>query len=386
CTAEGKWTPDFSNDKSPYTRNWTLIRRQGDALLYLLKTASLLEHLHPNQPLPHRLLPILRRTADSFVRLWRNYGQFGQFIDQDSAKIFVGGSTSGAIVPAALVAAWKRFHEPSYLNVAEEAATLFAREVLARGYTNGGPGDALQNPDSESAAALLESYAALHSATNDREWLNLAKQTAALLSTWVMPYNFLFPSNSEFGRLKIQTLGSVFANTQNKHAAPGICTHSGSALLYLWQCTGDRRLLNLALDIARFLPQCLSRPDRPIHAQDGRPLPSGWINERVNTSDWDENLGGVFYGSCWCEVSLLLTALEFPGILIIPDTREIVLFDHVLAEWKNNTELHIHNPTNYPARVRILSDPSLLLKEFWFLNSPSIEIQPRESLNFPVFS
>jgi hypothetical protein len=54
----------------------------------------------------------------------------------------------------------------------------------------------------------------------------------------------------------------------------------------------------------------VSRADRPIHDPSGRPLPPGWINERVNTSDWDDNVGGVFHGSTWSEVALMLMAVE----------------------------------------------------------------------------
>ena len=41
-------------------------------------------------------------------------------------------------------------------------------------------------------------------------------------------------------------------------------------------------------------------------------LPQGFVNERVNMSDWEgyEHIGGVFHGSCWSETSNLLTLAE----------------------------------------------------------------------------
>jgi hypothetical protein len=87
-------------------------------------------------------------------------------------------------------------------------------------------------------------------------------------------------------------------------------------------------------------------------------MPAGWINERVNTGDWDDNLGGVFYGSCWCEVSLMLTIMEVPGIYVRTDTAEVHAFDHVRAEAvKENghlTGIRVCNPTRFPARVKLL--------------------------------
>ena len=41
-------------------------------------------------------------------------------------------------------------------------------------------------------------------------------------------------------------------------------------------------------------------------------LLEGFVNERVNMSDWEtkRKIGAVFYGSCWCETSLILSFAE----------------------------------------------------------------------------
>ena len=51
-------------------------------------------------------------------------------------------------------------------------------------------------------------------------------------------------------------------------------------------------------------------------------LPDGFINERVNMSDWegDACIGGVFNGSCWSETSNLLTLAEVYPYLPGTDT------------------------------------------------------------------
>lgn len=381
CTREGVWTADFTHDKArPYTHTWTLTRRQADALWYILRHLEYLESAEPGFRVPPAWDRALRAAADVFVGLWRKYGQFGQFLHQHTAEILVGGSTSGALVPAALTAAWRRYKDAVYLDVAREAASAFAQHVAERGYTTGGPGDALQNPDSESCAALVESFAELYDATGEARWLDAGRTAAALLSTWVMPYRFPFPPDTEFGRLGIHTRGSVFANTQNKHSAPGICTHAGAGLFRLFRASGDARLMDLVRDIARFLPQVVSRPGCEIRAKDGRVLPSGWINERVNTSDWDDNLGGVFYGSCWCEVSLLLSAVELPGVYARRDLRRAWALDHVEARWEGD-RLVIENSTVYSARVRILvEDESAArrsLSPMWAVTLPAVTIPPK---------
>lgn len=142
---------------------------------------------------------------------------------------------------------------------------------------------------------------------------------ADFCSSWVVSYNFRFPQGSEFGRLGMKTVGSVFANVQNKHSAPGICTLSGDSLykVYLW--TGDERYLTLMKEITLTISQYMSREDRPIFSWDSPPrkLLPGIICERVNLSDWEgeKGVGGVFDGSCWCETSNLLVLAEVLPLL-----------------------------------------------------------------------
>jgi hypothetical protein len=276
--------------------------------------------------------------------------------------------------------------EPEVLAMAEAAGESYFDSFIRQGLCNGGPGDALGCPDSESAFALMESLVWLWQISGNSRWLAKAEAAAQQALLWVMPYAWPFPVDSEFGKLKIDSTGTVFANVQNKHSAPGICTHSGEGLLRLFRATGDRRYLLALRAIVRALPQCLSRADRPIQAFDGQTLPSGWMNERVNTNDWDNNVGGVFCGSCWSEVSLLLSVMELPGVVAQPDTGEIFCLDQVSAEWgdADRTSLRITNPTPFPARVRILLESAGAAKQRTLAPGfaetlPLVELQPGES-------
>jgi hypothetical protein len=308
--ANDAWQPDcfFESGDCAWRRPLTLIRRQGDALLYALRAFDVLES--QGEPIPPDWIVGARRVAQALVDIWDKFGQFGQWVDQFSGDVIIGNSASGGVIPAALCAAEKRFGSGAFLRVAREAGGHFYRNFTRAGVTTGGPGDALQCPDSESSYALVESYVALHEATGDPLWLERAGEAARQFATWVMSYDYRFPADSLFGRLAIRTTGAVFANAQNGHAAPGICTHSGLGLVKLAKATGDNRYLELAQEISGMMLQCISTAERPMVAKDGQVLPPGWINERVNTSDWDDNLGGVFHGPCWCEVSLLLAYAE----------------------------------------------------------------------------
>lgn len=284
-----------------------MVRKSADALYFLLKHFALTE---PEDSWKESA----KSCADAFVKLYDTYGTFGQFINIETGEMVVGGTVSGAMAPAALAKAWEFFGEKAYLSCARASLEHYCHLFAETGVTNGGPGEILSAPDSESAFALLESCMLLYETDKDEKWLSYAETAAQYCSSWVVTYAYKFPEGSEFHRLKINTVGSVFANVQNKHSAPGICTLSGDSLLKLYRYTKNEFYLDLIKDIAYFIPQCVSTKENPIYTWDNPPkkMPEGFICERVNMSDWegDSCIGGVFYASCWCDASLMLSFVE----------------------------------------------------------------------------
>ena len=269
-------------------------------------------------PLSDDLKCAARGTADALADAFERYGTFGRYINLDTGAVMMKKGTAGAIVIAALALASRYFDCERYLTIARLAGEYYFNEYVSRGITSSGPTDALAAYDSESCYGFVESYVTLYEITGEKKWLDYARHSTHLFSSWVMTYAYRFPPESELGRLGVNTVGSVFANVQNKHSAPGICTYSGDAIYRLYKYTGEVRYLDLIRDIAYFIPQCVSTSERPIYDWDHSypdpegMLPEGYICERVNTSDWEgeRRIGGVFNCSCWCETSLLLTYLE----------------------------------------------------------------------------
>lgn len=292
--------------------DWLLIRKATDVLFYIFDHFDVMRELEMN--VAERYVEFAKRLADGICEVFRKNGELGQFVSVTTSEVKVGNSTSGASGVAGLVKAYRYFGDRKYLETSERLAQLYLDRDVERGYTTGGPGDALQCPDSESAFALLEGFVRLYDCTGAAKWLEGAKRTAYLCSSWVCSYNYRFPEKSEFARIGIRTCGTVFANVQNKHSAPGICTMSGKALCRLYELTKDERFLELIDDISNAISQCMSTEGRPVYSWDEIPqrLPPGVMCERVNMSDWEGEkcVGGVFNLSCWCETSNLLTLLE----------------------------------------------------------------------------
>jgi hypothetical protein len=390
CGENGKWYGDCYSDPE---KKWHLIRKSADALYFLIKQFMFLKKQEPGFKIPEKWSEGARKCTDAFVRLWERYGQFGQFVDTGSGDIIVGGSACGGIAPAGLALASEFFGSEAYLEVACQVAAYYYESFIKKGYTTGGPGEILQCPDSESVFGLLESYVVLYEITGDHSWIDKAKDTANQCMTWCVSYDYIFPKNSTFGKLDMHTAGSVYANVQNKHSAPGICTLSGDSLFKLFRATGDKKYLEQIAETAHNLPQYLSRDDRPILSKndnigvgDGsfRNMPAGWMCERVNMSDWLEPIGEIFYGSCWCEVSSMLTYTEIPGLYVQPDTGFICAIDHIDAEIVERgtgfVDVNISNPTGFSAEVKVFVEDSEKmckpLGQNWLWGCNRVKLEP----------
>ena len=339
--------------------NILLLRKNADLLYFLMKELNVLEEKQRLRP-GDREKPVL--LADAFVRLYEKYGQIGQFIDIEREELLLGNTAGPGIVSAGLALAYEVYGKPEYLQTAESLAELYYRNHVVRGILNGGPGEICQASDSESAFGLVESYVQLYETTGDKKWLAYAEDTFEIAVTWVMSYDFHFPESSTAAQRDVHTHGTVFANVQNKHSAPGICTLSGNSLLKLYRFTGDEKYLDWLVRIAHSLPQFVSMEKSRIPTLEGCDLPVGYMNERVQTSDWEgeETVGEFLCGSNWPEVSMLLTYVEIPGVYVDFCNKTVRCFDHILCRstFRNKTEvvLDLYNPTDYDARITILPD------------------------------
>jgi hypothetical protein len=86
----------------------------------------------------------------------------------------------------------------------------------------------------------------------------------------------------------------------------------------------------------------------------------GWINERINTTDWLEGIGEMMFGSTWAETALMLTAVQIPGLYVIPDKSVFVCLDNLEAkiaeDSKDKLVLEIKNPTEMDADLKVFEE------------------------------
>jgi len=378
----------FGGDiRKPHTKNWHLVRKSADAVWYIIKQFKLMEQkrltVKPQWKAGNA------RVCDAFVKVWNKYHQLGQFVDSQTGDITVGGSSSGALVPAALLAAADYYKNDTYKQTAIAIGNYLNVQFVQKGIACGGPGDALQNFDSESAYYLVESFVALYEATNDAQWLTIAENAAKQFSTWVVSYNYRFPDTSAFGKAKIHSIGTVYANTQNKHAAPGMCTASGLGLLKLYQYTGNSWYVHLLQDIAHGITQYLPHPQKPLGN-----APFGYVSERINLSDWEgpETIGYILPLTTWAETSLMLTTIEIPGVYIQVPQKKVIAFDNIDAKWveekagKVTVLLTNNSLVDASVSIWVNSGKNKLLADNYLYQAERITLKKGESKKYTIDS
>ena len=131
------------------------------------------------------------------------------------------------------------------------------------------------------------------------------------------------------------------------------------------------------------IPQCLAHPSRSIKG-----VKPGWIGERISTTDWNEGIGEIMYGSTWAETSLMLTKIQIPGLYVVPDKGVVVCFDNlearIVKETSNKLVVEVHNPSDFDANVTIVNELSSeftnRLKNNYLLQNKTIFITAGNSL------
>ncbi len=390
------WNEDGEVDILNPGRPWTLVRRMGDVLYFLTRTMLLLEQKGLEDHIRPEWKETLKRNAGSILKIWFQYGEFGQYVNVETGEIQIAGSTAGALIPAALILAFRWLGDPDWVSAAAAIGEHFRTRDLAEGVTTGGPGDAVQAPDSESVAALIESFILLHEETGDEKWLRAAQDAVVQTASWALSYDHEFPAGTALAEIGAQSRGVFLANAQNKTGVPGICTLSGQGILRVFRQTGDLRFLHLLQEVAHTIPQYMGREDKqiPCRLRWGRKgvdfLPPGWICERVNVTQWGEQLGEISGYSCWCEVAMMLTWCDIPGVYAQPDTGILCCLDHVEAEWAELGKIKVYNPTTFPARVRVMVETPEQARRPLDINfaasQPVIDIAPGQSVLLSSFS
>lgn len=341
--ANGTWQTAVANGQGVQH-----MRMPADATFYYLKAIAL-ERVRGLQHPDWEKAAI--SNLDAFTRLWTEHRDFGHKVDRSTLAIAVPGTAAGALCIGGLALGADLPRGKEYLSIAREASKAFYERFVRTGWIVSGPLDIPNAPDSESVTALLESFVTMYEVTQNRLYLQYALDTAQHLATWVVAYNATFPEGTYCQKNGIQSVGGVLANSQNHHIGPSFCTNSGSALLRLYQYTGDPLPLQLLEDAISGLPQYVFTGKESYD----KTMKPGMMSEQFNMTDELGARGKMgWVTASWPASCVLLSFGEVPSVFVDLNSGKVAIFDQIEATFDAKSHsLHLFNPTAYPAKVRI---------------------------------
>lgn len=281
-----------------WTQSWTPLQRGlhartlGEATDFLLRALELAE------------VPAWRAAArsnlDAMVARQREDGNLGLVHHAETGEVLSwSGSAPLAWVPALLRA---REWDERYLGAAVRAGEYYARFVEAE-FLHGAPEDVDLAPTSEDGYVAVMAYVALHRATGEARWLELARRAAEWTFTFRYSYDVSFGSRTPLGVYGFRTTGADQASSSNQHlhAYGLICTEE---LLYLTEATGDDWYRRRALETLACFRQLLPIADGDLNAY------RGMITERYYQTDCFQPKGMILGLSHAWSAGVLLLACE----------------------------------------------------------------------------
>lgn len=254
----GVWYRDHG-----WTQSWTELKRGlhsrtlAEATLFLLRAQALAAH--------DQWEHAIRSNLDVVVGRQRADGNLGSVHHAETGEVLSWSGASGLTWIAALVEAADR--DERYLPAAV-AAGRYYEQFVDREFVHGAPEDIDLAPTSEDGYAAVMAYVALHRATGDRHWLDVAQRAADWMLTFRYSYDVSFPAHTLLGAYGFRTRGADNASPSNQHlhAYGLVCT---AELRELSEALGDPHYAAAADETLACFRQFIAREDGDFNAYRG---------------------------------------------------------------------------------------------------------------------
>ncbi|MHA7132959.1 hypothetical protein [Oerskovia turbata] len=299
---------------SGWSQSWTPIRdglharTLGEATHFLVRSlVALAEHAALAGHSDHAEHDERRRRAwegaarsnlDAVAARQREDGNLGAVHHAVTGEVLRWRGAAGlAWIPAFVEATEAGLGD--YLAVARRAGEHYAGFV-EREFIHGAPEDVDLAPTSEDGYAAVMAYTALHRATGERRWLDLAARAADWMLTFRYTYDVSFPERTLLGRYAFSTRGADQASPSNQHLHNYglVCTRE---MLELSEATGDDHYARRALETVECFRQFVAREDGDFNAY------RGMVTERYYQTDCFQPKGMILTLShAWCVGATLL--------------------------------------------------------------------------------
>jgi hypothetical protein len=262
--------------------DWLHARTCAEATLFLLKAIA---HARDLGQIHDHWLAAAESNLHFAVEHQREDGNLGAYYHKDTGEVQEWEGTAGLLWIAALLAGEPLINGLPLRETALRAAEYYRRFVEDE-YLLGAREDGHLVPTSEDGYNAIIGYCALYAATNDEQWLHLARRATDWTMTFRYAYNVEFSDRTLLGRYDFRTVGADIASVAHQHLhSSGLICHP--ELLQLWEWTDDGYYLDRALDHLLCFHQFVARQDGDFNARLGM-VPGRW-----HQTDWTHPKGSL---------------------------------------------------------------------------------------------
>ena len=218
-----------------------------------------------------------RSNLDAITRRQRDDGNLGSYHDAVTGEVTEWDGAGALIWIAALLAGAERYDDPAYRRAAVAAGDYYRSFVEAE-LIYGAPEDVHLAPSSEDGYNALVAFMALHRATGNPDWLDVAWRAADWLLTFRYSYDVAFEPDTILGQYRFRTRGTDQASPANQHLHHfGLLCYP--ELLQLAEATGDDHYRLRAVESLAAWRQFVARRDGDFNAM------RGMVSERFYQTD-----------------------------------------------------------------------------------------------------
>jgi hypothetical protein len=293
----GRWSQQhgWSQSWTP-VRNGLHARTLAEAALFTARAIGVERGVGQAHPQWERALAGTLALATEHLDADGNPGSMYHAITGD---VLGRAGAAGLTWAAALAEAGTVLGQARWLDAAQRIGHYYARFVRDETLC-GAPEDVDLAPTSEDGCAAILAYMALHRATGDPQWLDLARHGADWMLTFRYLYNTTFEPDTLLGQYGFATRGADQASpcNQHLHSYGLMCT---AEMVELSRACGDPHYASRAAETLACLRQFIARRDGDFNAR------KGMASERFYQTECFQPKGMLLTLShSWCLGVLLL--------------------------------------------------------------------------------
>lgn len=278
-------------------------RCNGETIVHYLRLYRLLRHRGKEVP---EFLEVARRNARFYTTHQlggEREGSFGRWWSADGTALDTEGTNGAHVIP--VLVELERLAGPTHeLDGALGRAASYYGGLVERGEYYGDTLDA-DCIDREAGAILLRAFLDLYERGGENRHLELAREAACYVLSWLWTYDVPFPAGSPFAMEEFGTRGMTAMSVAIQHVdVSGM--HLAYDFLRLGNATGEPEWLDCARAMIDACAQLVSTPSDPLNQS--RDF-IGWQPEHIYQTDFNyflAELGGKgTYDTCIAWVMVL---------------------------------------------------------------------------------